>query len=177
MLVGSREMRALGVESAYSMVDMVGEERSFGDPAGALADVAARVARSWSVLSPVPWLRLIVVGRVVLVVGLGADDREVAVELDVDLAAVVEGDLDLVVALLVADLGAGHLPLAGLVQRRPPRLLQGRALDRTLGRVVVGAGKGDTTTPDHDGGGGGGGQGGLLGCSCLQSGPSRLKPP
>ncbi len=48
VLVGSREMRALGVESAYSMVDMVGEERSFGDPAGALAEVAARVARSWS---------------------------------------------------------------------------------------------------------------------------------
>ena len=48
VLVGAREMRALGVESAYSMVEMVGEERSFGDPAGALADVAARVARSWS---------------------------------------------------------------------------------------------------------------------------------
>ena len=48
VLVGSREMRALGVESAYSLVDMVGEERAFADPAGALADVAARVARSWS---------------------------------------------------------------------------------------------------------------------------------
>ena len=48
VLVGAREMRALGVESAYSMVEMVGEERSFGDPAGSLADVAARVARSWS---------------------------------------------------------------------------------------------------------------------------------
>lgn len=48
VLVGSREMRALGVESAYSMVEMVGEERSFADPSGALADVAARVARSWS---------------------------------------------------------------------------------------------------------------------------------
>ena len=48
VLVGAREMRALGVESAYSLVDMVGEERSFGDPSGALAEVAARVARSWS---------------------------------------------------------------------------------------------------------------------------------
>lgn len=48
VLVGSREMRALGVESAYSLVDAVGEERAFGDPAGALADVAARVARTWS---------------------------------------------------------------------------------------------------------------------------------
>ena len=48
VLVGSREMRALGVESAYSLVDLVGEERAFADPAGALADVAERVARTWS---------------------------------------------------------------------------------------------------------------------------------
>ncbi|MFC6288559.1 glycerate kinase [Nocardioides sp. GCM10027113] len=46
--VGSREMRALGIEAAYSLVDAVGEERAFADPAGALADVAARVARTWS---------------------------------------------------------------------------------------------------------------------------------
>ncbi len=48
VLVGAREMRALGVESAYAMVDLVGEERSLGAPAAALADVAARVARTWS---------------------------------------------------------------------------------------------------------------------------------
>ena len=48
VLVGSREMRALGVESAYSVVDLVGEERAFGDPAGALADLAERVARTWA---------------------------------------------------------------------------------------------------------------------------------
>ncbi len=48
VLVGSREMRVLGVESAYSMVELVGEERSFADPAGALAELAARVARTWS---------------------------------------------------------------------------------------------------------------------------------
>lgn len=48
VLVGAREMRALGVESAYSVVDLVGEERAFADPAGALADLAARVARTWS---------------------------------------------------------------------------------------------------------------------------------
>ena len=48
VLVGAREMRALGVESAYSVVDLVGEERSFGDPAGSLAALAERVARSWS---------------------------------------------------------------------------------------------------------------------------------
>ena len=48
VLVGSREMRALGVESAYSVSDLVGEEASFGDPAGSLAVLAERVARSWS---------------------------------------------------------------------------------------------------------------------------------
>ncbi len=48
VLVGSREMRALGVESAYATVDLVGEERSFADPAGSLAALAERVARSWS---------------------------------------------------------------------------------------------------------------------------------
>jgi glycerate 2-kinase len=48
VLVGSREMRALGVESAYSMVDLVGESASFADPAGSLAALAERTARSWS---------------------------------------------------------------------------------------------------------------------------------
>ncbi|MCW2847450.1 MAG: Glycerate kinase [Marmoricola sp.] len=48
VLVGSREMRALGVESAYSMVELVGEERALGAPAQALADLAARTARTWS---------------------------------------------------------------------------------------------------------------------------------
>ena len=48
VLVGSREMRALGIESAYSLVDLVGEERALGDPAGSLSWLAERVARSWS---------------------------------------------------------------------------------------------------------------------------------
>ena len=48
VLVGSREMRALGIESAYSLVDLVGEERAFGDPAGSLAQLAERTARTWS---------------------------------------------------------------------------------------------------------------------------------
>ena len=48
VLIGSREMRTLGVESAYSMVDLVGEEASFADPAGSLAAVAERAARTWS---------------------------------------------------------------------------------------------------------------------------------
>ena len=38
VLIGSREMRALGVESAYSMVDLVGEERALRSPGGRLAD-------------------------------------------------------------------------------------------------------------------------------------------
>ena len=37
VLIGSREMRTLGIESAYSVVDLVGEERAFDDPAGSLA--------------------------------------------------------------------------------------------------------------------------------------------
>jgi glycerate 2-kinase len=48
VLVGSREMRALGVESAYSLVELVGRERALAEPAAALADLAARVARTWS---------------------------------------------------------------------------------------------------------------------------------
>ncbi|MCD4524918.1 glycerate kinase [Nocardioides sp. cx-173] len=48
VLVGSREMRALGVESAHSLVDLVGEERAFADPAGSLEALAERVARTWS---------------------------------------------------------------------------------------------------------------------------------
>ena len=47
VLIGSREMRALGVEAAYAVVDLLGEERAFADPAGALAALAERVARTW----------------------------------------------------------------------------------------------------------------------------------
>jgi glycerate kinase len=47
VLVGSREMRALGIEAAYSIVERVGEERAFAEPAAALADLAERVARTW----------------------------------------------------------------------------------------------------------------------------------
>ncbi len=46
--VGSREMRAMGVESAYAAADIVGLERSLADPHGSLADLAERVARTWS---------------------------------------------------------------------------------------------------------------------------------
>ena len=68
---------------------------------------------------------LVVAPAVVLT--FGADDAEVLVELDVDLAAVVECDLDLVVALLVADLGAGDASLAGVRERGSLRLLEGAA--------------------------------------------------
>jgi hypothetical protein len=43
------------------------------------------------------------------VVGRRAEDLEVLVEMDIYPIAVVLGDLDLVVALFVADLGAGNL--------------------------------------------------------------------
>jgi glycerate kinase len=48
VLVGSREMRALGVESAYSVVDLVGREAAVAEPAASLSKLAERVARSWS---------------------------------------------------------------------------------------------------------------------------------
>jgi glycerate kinase len=48
VLVGAREMRALGIESAYSVVDLVGEERALADPDASLARLAERVARTWS---------------------------------------------------------------------------------------------------------------------------------
>ncbi|MEO9324759.1 glycerate kinase [Nocardioides sp. C4-1] len=48
VLVGAREMRALGVESAYSLVDLVGLEQAMADPGGSLERLAARVARTWS---------------------------------------------------------------------------------------------------------------------------------
>lgn len=46
--VGSREMRAMGVESAYAVADLVGVEASMSEPARHLADLAERVARTWS---------------------------------------------------------------------------------------------------------------------------------
>jgi glycerate kinase len=48
VLVGSREMRALGVESAYAMVDLVSKEAALGEPHTSLAALAERVARTWS---------------------------------------------------------------------------------------------------------------------------------
>lgn len=45
--VGLRELRANGIEAAYSLVEMVGRDRALGEPAAALADAAERVARTW----------------------------------------------------------------------------------------------------------------------------------
>jgi glycerate kinase len=46
--VGSREMRAMGVESAYAMADVVGLDAALGDAYPSLAALAERVARTWS---------------------------------------------------------------------------------------------------------------------------------
>lgn len=46
--VGSREMRAMGVEAAYGVSERVGVEESMADPARHLSDLAERVARTWS---------------------------------------------------------------------------------------------------------------------------------
>jgi glycerate kinase len=45
--VGSRELRAAGVDGAYSMVDTIGVEPSMMRPAESLAQLAERVARTW----------------------------------------------------------------------------------------------------------------------------------
>ncbi|PSK99724.1 glycerate kinase [Haloactinopolyspora alba] len=46
--VGNRELRANGIEAAYSVVDMVGTDDAFAHPGRSLAAVAERVAKTWS---------------------------------------------------------------------------------------------------------------------------------
>ena len=46
--VGRREAAAAGIEAAHAVVDLVGAEAAFADPAAGLADLAADVARQWS---------------------------------------------------------------------------------------------------------------------------------
>jgi len=46
--VGSREMRTLGVESAYSMAELYGESTALADAPETLRRLASRVARTWS---------------------------------------------------------------------------------------------------------------------------------
>ncbi len=45
--VGSRELRAAGVDAAYSMVDALGERPALDRPADSLSVLAQRVARTW----------------------------------------------------------------------------------------------------------------------------------
>lgn len=47
VLVGSREMRAMGVESAYA-ADVLGQGTPINDPAAGLRELGRRVARTWS---------------------------------------------------------------------------------------------------------------------------------
>lgn len=47
--MSGREMRTLGIDAAYSLVDSVGEEQALGQAYDSLVQVAARVARTWSV--------------------------------------------------------------------------------------------------------------------------------
>jgi glycerate kinase len=46
--VGRREAAAAGVDSAWSLVEAVGRQRAFAEPAAALAELAGRVAGQWS---------------------------------------------------------------------------------------------------------------------------------
>src|SRR5687768_11116023 len=85
----------------------------------------------------------VVVARVRLAIGHPLDDVEVLVELHVDLLATVERDLDLVVAVLVADLGLGDLAAARVRQRRGGGLGERVAGDRLLAFVVVHRAGGD----------------------------------
>src|SRR3954470_13681535 len=68
-------------------------------------------------------------------VRLRADDGEALVQLDVDLVTVAESDLDLVVALLVADLGAGDPTATGRRQSGGARVLERVAGDGDIGTL------------------------------------------
>ncbi len=48
VLIGMRETRTMGLESAYSVIELVGRDASSTDPAGSLAALAERVARTWA---------------------------------------------------------------------------------------------------------------------------------
>src|SRR5215218_1022178 len=95
---------------------------------------------------------VVVVGTFVIrpfVVGRRAKDVEVAVEVDVDLAAVVLGDFDLIVALFVADLGARNPASVGVIEREALRLLDAGSRGLLLRGVVAGAGSISHACPDE----------------------------
>lgn len=45
--MGAREVRSLGIQAAYAVADVAGQERALGDPHRSLAELAERVARTW----------------------------------------------------------------------------------------------------------------------------------
>jgi glycerate kinase len=45
--LGKRELASAGIDSAYSMSEIAGSERSLGEPKTVAAEVAARIARTW----------------------------------------------------------------------------------------------------------------------------------
>lgn len=45
--LGKRELATAGIDSAYSMSEIAGSERSLGEPQAVAAEVAARIARTW----------------------------------------------------------------------------------------------------------------------------------
>src|SRR4051794_15954899 len=83
-----------------------------------------------------------------LTVGHGLHDGEVVVQLDVDLAGVVPGHLDLVVAVLVPDLRAGDPATAGLGEGGIRGLTRRIAGDGRIG-VVGGCGR-SSRAAEHD---------------------------
>src|SRR5215212_899408 len=84
-------------------------------------------------------------------VDLVAHNSEVLVELDVDLVAVVERDLDFVHALFVTDLGCRHLPLTSVGECRLRRPREGSARDGGIAGVVVAHSSGDGCADPHCG--------------------------
>ena len=125
-----------------------------------LLELLARERGIGVVAGPVVVVAIVGLIGLIGLVALVADDAVVGVELDVELAAVVEGDLDLVQALLVALLGVGDPPSAGVVERGRAGPFELLARDGAV--VTVGSAGGrprDTTADDGDPDDGRGGDG------------------
>src|SRR3954469_10658066 len=122
--------------SAEADVDGVAAAGDGSDPQAVAAPAAAT-----STAAAAPRRRRSAALTVVLHIDVRADHGEGLVQLDVDLPAIVEGHLYLVVALLVTHLGAGDPAAPRLGQRRVLGALQRVAGDpgvRPLGGVLVG---------------------------------------
>jgi len=70
-------------------------------------------------------------------IGLGAHNREGLVELDIDLTSIVEGDLDLVVTLLILYLGFSDGATAKMADRRVGCSRKVRTSDRNVDLSAV----------------------------------------